>query len=74
MFYNEKKYYKDLRDIQKIRDALIKKYKNIFSKKFSSKKDDPTESGVWPNLTEEQIEKMNIDIFNYIEENNIGKT
>jgi len=74
MFYNEKKYYKDLRDIQKIRDALIKKYKNIFSKKFSSKKDDPTESGVWPNLTEEQIKKMNIDIFNYIEENNIGKT
>ena len=73
MFYNEKKYYDDLRDIQKIRDSLINKYKNIFSKKFDKKKDDPTESGVWPNLTKEQIKQMNIDIFNYIEENNLGK-
>ena len=73
MFYNEKKYYDDIEDIQKIRQSLLKEYKNIFSKKFDSKKDDPTESGVWPNLTKEQIKQMNIDIFNYIEENNLGK-
>ena len=70
--FNEKSYYKEIEKIDKERTKLLNEYSDIFSKSFDDKKNDPIKNGVWPNLTKEQIEQMNLDIYKFIEENNMG--
>ena len=69
---HEKDYFKEIKKLDKQRTKLLNEYSEIFNKSFDDDKDDPIKNGVWPNLTEEQIKQMNLDIFKFIQENNMG--
>ena len=72
--YSKEDYLRDIKKIQKQREKIVKEYDEIFSYVFKEKKDDPLENGSWPLLTDDQIKKMNNNIYNYIEQNNMGIT
>jgi hypothetical protein len=72
--YSKEDYLRDIKKIQKQREKIIKEYKDIFTYDFDKKENDPLENGSWPLLTDGQIKKMNNDIYNYIEKNNMGIT
>jgi hypothetical protein len=70
--FTEKTYFKKIKELEEQRTKLLNEYSEIFNKSFDDDKDDPIKNGVWPNLTEEQIKQMNLDIFKFIQENNMG--